>query len=333
MRKHLSRAIPLAFVVGLVLALVRLGGGGETASSHTITATPGGPQFHVEIDMVRDGNTFCNPVDNSGSQAVGSTYQVAVCATDYPATPDGGGKDNGIGVFYFDVLYDNTLNQCDDVANSGMALDDNPDANAGDTVWPNPVTGDTLGGAWDCTGMGIDYPTCDKDLPDDPPSLGRAHIFCLSLVGPWTLGDNEANGVLGVVTFKAIAVGTDNLALANVVIDDQDASEKGSCNPGVDNPIPCTGWDGITGWGVPDTSPMPPAYDDKIPAAATPTPGTVGGVAELPGVAGASAEQAGASAEGSGWSAGGHAAVAGVVAVVAVVIAAGGWYARRRWLG
>jgi hypothetical protein len=174
MKTYLSRAIPLVVVAGLVLALSRLGGGAEMASGHSITATAGVPQFHVEIDMVQDGNTFCNSVDNSGTEAVGSTYRVAVCATDIPSA---------IGLFTFDLLYDKTLNQCNDVANSGMALDDNPDGNAGNTVWPNPVTGDTLGGGWDCTQLSMGYPVCDTDLPDDPPSLGRARIYCLSLSG------------------------------------------------------------------------------------------------------------------------------------------------------
>ena len=58
----------------------------------------------------------------------------------------------------------------------------------------------------------------------------------------------------------------------------------------------------------------------------------VGGIAELPALAGPSAGQSGAPAEGSGWSGSGYAALAGGLAAAAIVIAAGGWYARRRWL-
>jgi C1A family cysteine protease len=58
----------------------------------------------------------------------------------------------------------------------------------------------------------------------------------------------------------------------------------------------------------------------------------VGGIAELPALAGASAEEAGAAAEGSGWSTGGYAALAGGLAAAAVAIAGGAWYTRRRWL-
>jgi hypothetical protein len=64
----------------------------------------------------------------------------------------------------------------------------------------------------------------------------------------------------------------------------------------------------------------------------TSTPGGVGGVAELPPLAGTSAEEAGASAGGSGWSSASYAALAGGLAAAAVVLSAGAWYARRRWL-
>jgi pimeloyl-ACP methyl ester carboxylesterase len=58
----------------------------------------------------------------------------------------------------------------------------------------------------------------------------------------------------------------------------------------------------------------------------------VGGIAELPALAGISPEEAGAPAEGSGWSAGDSAALAGGLAAAALATAAVAWYARRRWL-
>jgi putative hemolysin len=63
----------------------------------------------------------------------------------------------------------------------------------------------------------------------------------------------------------------------------------------------------------------------------SPAPG-VGGIAELPPLTGASAEEAGVPSDGSGWSAGAYAALAGGLAAAASAIAGGGWYARRRWL-
>jgi hypothetical protein len=61
-------------------------------------------------------------------------------------------------------------------------------------------------------------------------------------------------------------------------------------------------------------------------------PRPVGGIAELPALAGPSAGQSGAPGEESGLSIVGYAALAGSLAAAAVAIATGGWYARRRWL-
>jgi len=60
-------------------------------------------------------------------------------------------------------------------------------------------------------------------------------------------------------------------------------------------------------------------------------PPAVGGIAELPDVAGASAEQTGAAPEGSGWSVGAYAVLAGGLAAAVVAISAVAWYGRRRW--
>jgi hypothetical protein len=58
----------------------------------------------------------------------------------------------------------------------------------------------------------------------------------------------------------------------------------------------------------------------------------VGGIAELPAVAGTAAEEAGTPAEGSGWSAANYAALALGLAAAAAALSACAWYARRRWL-
>jgi uncharacterized repeat protein (TIGR01451 family) len=304
---------------------------GSASVDMTVTV---GPTFTVEIDMVKDGNSFCQPVDNVGSSAVNSTYPVAVCAMNYPLKAEP--PDTGIGVFAFQVVYDNTKNSCTDKANVGRMLDDNPDlnvtlgtngtatgatgttltdnvavwitdewagyrvmitkntgvgqirtvtANTVDTLtvdaawtttpdatseydvvgspqWPSSM-GDDLGGGWDCTGFGSAPPVCDKNLAGDPATMGRAYLGCGSLNGPFTLGDDESDNVLGVVTFKALNVSQDLLKLANVTVGDETAAEVGTCNPGIGFPIPCTGWDGVN----PDSSqvaaPMDPAEDNK----------------------------------------------------------------------
>ena len=218
-----------ATVAVVVLALVRLGAGGETVSGHSITSTPGVPQFHVEIDTVQDGSTFCEPVDDTSTKVWGNPYRVAVCVKDPPAA---------IGAFQFDLVYDDTLNAAPEVANFAPALDDNPDGNVGTTTWPNSTTGDDLGSGWDCTGFGLVYPTGDTD-PVTGPGHGRAKILCLSLLGPWTLGDNETEGVLATVEFVVIGFGADILHLENVAVGDSTGGEIGSCNPAQAVPIPC----------------------------------------------------------------------------------------------
>jgi hypothetical protein len=57
----------------------------------------------------------------------------------------------------------------------------------------------------------------------------------------------------------------------------------------------------------------------------------VGGIAELPPLAGASDEEARAPADGSGWSSGRYTALFGGL-VAAAIVTVGAWYARRRWV-
>jgi hypothetical protein len=79
----------------------------------------------------------------------------------------------------------------------------------------------------------------------------------------------------------------------------------------------------------------PPAAPIEVGPASmlcTPALSPVGGIAEGPGLAGASAEETGTAAESSGWSAAGYAALAGGLAAAVMVLSTGAWYARRRLL-
>jgi hypothetical protein len=69
-------------------------------------------------------------------------------------------------------------------------------------------------------------------------------------------------------------------------------------------------------------------YATKVCCAVGAAP-PVGGIAELPPLAGASTEEAGVPAEGSGWSAGGYVALAAGLAVAIVVMGLGGWYVMK----
>ena len=189
-------------------------------------------------------------------------------------------------------MYNDLLNQAPEVANSAPALDDNPDANAGSTVWPAVGTGDNLGTGWDCSGFGLAYPTADNDAATGP-AHGDAKIGCISLLGPWTLGDNETAGVLATVQFNVIGAGADTLHLLNVVIGDSTGAEMGSCNDPVGVPIPCAD--------ATDDKTTPTLTPTRTPTVAVTAVG-VGGIAELPPLAGASADEAGAPSRGpAGW--------------------------------
>jgi hypothetical protein len=245
-------AVLAAAVAVAVVALVRFGAGGETVSGHSITSTPGVPQFHVEIDTIQDGSTFCEPVNDTSTEVFPHSYRVAVCVKDPPAA---------IGAFQFDLVYDDTLNTAPEVANVGLALDDNPDANEGATTWPNSTTGHDLGTGWDCSNFGLMYPKGDID-PATGPGHGRARIACLSLLGPWTLGDNETEGVLATVEFNVIGLGADTLHLENVELVDSMANEIGSCNPAFLVPIPC--FDATESKVTPTPTPTPTPCIDRL---------------------------------------------------------------------
>ena len=182
---------------------------------------------HLELDMdITNGSGPCDPVDHAAAHPYDSTYGVAVCAYSLPV-------GSPLGTLGFDVIYDDTLNKAPEIADSGTCLDDNPDANAGTTTW-----GDGFGGGWDCASGGLAPPVGDKN-PATGPGKGDAFMVCASLVGPFTLGDNETSGVIAVITFQALANGRDTLTIENGLLADLDASEIGTCNPGILFPMPC----------------------------------------------------------------------------------------------
>jgi hypothetical protein len=252
-----NRARPLLLGLLLAAALLaltalatvsRLGGNTQPAAAQDQS------NIVVSLDMdTADGP--CTDIDSSASHATGDIYNVAICVQGlYEANP--------IGVISFDVLYDDTLNVAPDVANTGPALDDNPDLNAGATFW-----GDGLGDNWDCSGAGSAYPTGDKDAATGP-GHGDASISCLSALGPWRLGDNETSGVIAVVSFTAVAAGTDTLTIANGLLGFTDATEMGTCNPEGAYPMTCNGASDAKGGApvpVPTSSAPPVAPPPVVP--------------------------------------------------------------------
>ena len=181
----------------------------------------------VEVSLDTDiSDGACVDIDSELTTSVGESFQVAVCVDGLPS---------GMIFFQFDVMYDDTLLLAPEVADEGFALDDNPDANAGATTW-----GVSLGeeGQVDCTSGQIAFPMGDR-VPD--PGEGAAFISCVNLLGPWPLGDEVDNGVLAVITFKALKKGTDTLRLEGAELADAKAAQMGSCNPSLNIPMSCNG--------------------------------------------------------------------------------------------
>jgi hypothetical protein len=241
----------------------------------------------VSLDMdTADGP--CTDIDSSASHATGDSYNVAICV-------QGLYEGHPIGVMAFDVLYDDTLNVAPDVADTGQGLDDNPDANAGTTFW-----GDGLGDNWDCSGGALAYPRGDKDAATGP-GHGDAFLSCRSSLGPWRLGDNETSGVIAVVSFTAVAAGTDTLTIANGLLGNSDATEMGTCNPEVSVPMTCYGASDAKGGApvpVPTSSAAPPVAPPPI---VPPPTENLPPAAPAPAVIVAPPTGSGPAADGSPW--------------------------------
>jgi len=215
----------LVLIAGAVVLAAALVGFSLTRSGGDSPAYAS-PGPTVSLDMDADNGTApCSPIDATGNHLLGSTYHVAICVT----TLDIGYP---IGVITFDVLYDDTKNLAPEVADEGKGLDDNPDLNIAEY-------GDGLGDNWDCSAA---FPKGDKN-PLTGPGNGDAFISCRSSLGPWTMGDDEAAGVIAVIEFDVIASAatTDTLVIANGLLGYQDASEMGTCNPDVTIPMVCNG--------------------------------------------------------------------------------------------
>jgi hypothetical protein len=225
----------LAVVCGLILLtqVGRLGAG-----------TPA-PVLALDADIGNGGP--CAVIDGAASVAVPQTVQVAVCLQNPGSVP--------IAAFRYGVAYDDTLVIAPEIADAGTALDDNPDANAGDTTFSTP----SLGSGWDCTGGVGAGPRGDTDgVAGD----GDGTVFsggCGSAIGPNTL----ISGPLGVVTFHVLSPGTATLHLTDASAIDNDLLEIGSCAPIIEIAMTCIDASIDIGAG-PTATPGPPTI--------TPTP-------------------------------------------------------------
>ncbi len=278
------------------------------ALAHVYTFPGNGNTTHLHIDAdITNGSRPCDPVDDTATVAVGAAHKVGVCIEDY--------VPNSIDVFELYIRYTGnpdatpptTLNVAQTLTGPAPMLDLNPDANDGDDP-----TGFKLGGGWDCTGLGVAPPVGEKT---DTVGVADAFIECNAhLANPDR--DLSANpGLLATIEFTAVGAGTDTIDFGP--IDATNANNVGSPRP--DGGIARCG----TG--------IPAEQVGCFGATIVKYSPAVGGIAELPALAGPSGEEADAHAGESGWCVASYGALAGGLAAV-VAMAAGTWYARRRWL-
>jgi len=219
-----------------------------------IGPTAANPGFGTFIDANTGDGTCDLPPDSANTVAHPANFNVAVCVEDPTAA---------LGSFSFEVVYDDSVILAPEVANSGTALDDNPNANQA-----------ALGTGWDCSGFGLAYPTGDTD-PAGGAGHGRAKINCLSLSGPWTFA---TTGSIALVNFNTQGIqNTTSLALENTVLGDGPGNEIGSCNPSVSVAMPCVGGS------ITVTGGQPTATSTSTPTATrTPTVTPTGTVTPTP---------------------------------------------------
>jgi hypothetical protein len=240
-QRRLGLGLSLVLGGGLILALVLA----STWPSGHVGSTAA-DTFRVFIDA-QTGNGICNlPPDSSRTVSHPTSFDVAVCVEDPPTA---------LGVFAFEVVYDDTVIVAPEVADVSPALDDNPDANQA-----------ALGSGWDCSGFGLSYPKGDVDVATGA-GHGRARIGCLSLAGPWTF---TSTGYIARVNFNTQGpLASTTLALENVVLGDPPGNELGSCNPVVGVEMPCV--DGSVTVAAPVTNTPTPTASLTSTVTLTPT--------------------------------------------------------------
>ncbi len=225
---------------------------------------------------VSDGNP-CNPVDASATHMVGDTYKVAVCLTSAGVSDNG--KNGPPASFQFDLDYDKTLNQCidpavlctDDASTDAHCLDGDPDVNAGTTTFG----GTSLGAGWDCTASQTTRPYCDTGNGTGNEAIAQA--VCYTTKTPTLATGDTVSSAIAEVTFKALKVGTDTLALNNVTEGDAAGLEPIICPPSNQGDwVRCLNGTDIkavpTATFTPTSTATPTVTNTPVPATATFTP-------------------------------------------------------------
>jgi len=182
------------------------------------------------IDKIENGDGWCDPnhIDTTTTEYVGDSHQLAICIDNLPGA---------VHSFTAAISYDGALDQCIDdpcYVLGGLraqgtvetCLDDNPDANAGDTTWPADVEG--LGTGWTCSPVQVSQyqaqyllssePICTLPLQAMPVSSEEtAWIHCQGS-GDYELGKDGDWGALAVLTLNVIGAGTDNVSISDLQV-------------------------------------------------------------------------------------------------------------------
>ena len=215
-----------AVTVAVVLAIARPGAlsrPGTFAPPVADAADPAEsptPAPWAYIDKIENGDGWCDPdhIDSTTTEYVGETHQIAVCVANLPAA---------VQEFEAMITYDSALDSCtDEECPEGTdCLDDNPDANAGETTW-----GDRLGDGWICrfqldqfAGSQFqaqsvrDEPICTIPRTQVFSSTQTAWIHCQGS-GDYQLGGEGEWGALAVLTLNVIGAGTDNVSISGLEV-------------------------------------------------------------------------------------------------------------------
>jgi hypothetical protein len=199
--------------LALFFALFSPWGSGTPRSSALVNTG----HAHIEIDVVQDpGGTWCNPVDTT-TNVVSGVHKAAICLTDVTTVSP--------GAFNIELNYDiaDNLNSCTDTPNQTIpALDSNPDANVGTTVFSGNTGAGNLGTGCDCSSGGLAFPTCDYWAgfpPDDFTATERtAYVSCACATSATLPIGAAVSSVLAVVTYTANGTGVDSLEFGTVAV-------------------------------------------------------------------------------------------------------------------
>jgi len=232
-RRFLSLLTVLAFATAVVLAIARpgapLSGGASITKMVAVADTQPTSAPWAYIDKIENGDGWCDPnhIDTTTTEYVGDSHQLALCIDNLPGA---------VHSFTAAISYDGALDQCidkpcyvlDGLRAQGTVetcLDDNPDANAGDTTWPADVEG--LGTGWTCSPVQVSQYQAQYFLSSEPicalpdfqvaASTQTAWIHCQGS-GDYELGGDGDWGALAVLTLNVIDAGTDNVSISDLQV-------------------------------------------------------------------------------------------------------------------